>query len=72
MPPPRLGVNNILTPFLPAALGEPLPCQQGLRGFTTREAAKAWGYALWWTPSFGQVFVTAKVESRFMIQATLG
>ena len=24
------------------------------------------------TPSFGQVFVTAKVESRFMIQATLG
>ena len=25
-----------------------------------------------WTPSFGQVFVTAKVESRFMIQATLG
>ena len=46
MPPPRLGVNNILTPFLPAALGEPLPCQQGLRGFTTREAAEAWGYAL--------------------------
>ena len=25
-----------------------------------------------WTPSFGQVFVTAKVESGFMIQATLG
>ena len=24
------------------------------------------------TLSFGQVFVTAKVESRFMIQATLG
>ena len=25
-----------------------------------------------WTPSFGQVFVTAKVESGVMIQATLG
>jgi hypothetical protein len=25
-----------------------------------------------WTPSFGQVFVTAKVESGFMIQAALG
>ncbi len=46
MPPPRLGANNILTPFLPAALGEPLPCQQGRRGFTTREAAEAWGYAV--------------------------
>ena len=25
-----------------------------------------------WTPSFGQVFVTAKVESGVMIHATLG
>ena len=25
-----------------------------------------------WTPSFGQVFVTAKVESGFMIQAAFG
>ena len=25
-----------------------------------------------WTPSFGQVFVTAEVESGVMIQATLG
>ena len=25
-----------------------------------------------WTPSFGQVFVTAKVKSGVMIQATLG
>ena len=25
-----------------------------------------------WTPSFGQVFVTAKVESGFLIQAALG
>ena len=30
------------------------------------------GFLKRWTPSFGQVFVTAKVESRFMIQATLG
>ena len=25
-----------------------------------------------WTPSFGQMFVTAKVESGFMIQAAFG
>ena len=25
-----------------------------------------------WTPSFGQVFVTAEVESGVMLQATLG
>ena len=61
--------------ILRSALDVQISCERVLSAHKEQFRRVPWNWAAIgqrWTPSFGQVFVTAKVESGVMIQATLG